>query len=108
MAQNLPFANLMAMARKPHLATCAVFSATHDLSWIPDSTLNFVVEDPLLAANGTRFEFTFGSLPKAVLYNGEWRFENAGYTRVENTITLTDENGDTLTPESGAVIQALV
>lgn len=108
MAQNLPFYSLMAMVRKPFYATVGVFSSSHDLSWIPDSTLNFVFEEPAAAADGSRTEFVFDGTPKYVMLDGQWRRPDVGYALNGATVTFLDESGTVFAPRSGADIVALV
>jgi hypothetical protein len=104
----LKFNNLSAMVRKPHYATAGIFTTDHNLAWIPDSTLNFVTQEPADAANGVRTEFVFDGTPKFVVYNGQWRFENVGYTLSGNTVTLIGAGGGTITPDTGDDIRAIV
>lgn len=104
----LKFANLMAMWRKPHYVTAGVFSPAWDLSYIPDSTLNFVTETAIESASGTQTTFTFSGTPKFVWLDGQWRRLNVGYTLNGTVVTFTDESGEIFAPRAGADIQAVV
>jgi hypothetical protein len=104
----LKFANLMAMWRKPFYATAGVFRTDEDLTWIPDTTLNFVIEASATEADGTETEFTFEGTPRFVMLDGQWRRENHGYTLNGTVVTFTDSNGEIFAPREGAEIVAVV
>ena len=84
---SVQFNNLKAMSRKPYYATANVFQNAMDLSWIP--SVNQVTFDPSVhTPDGSRTSFDFVSPPRFIVLNGNWMRENAGYTRVNNTITF--------------------
>ena len=97
------------MWRKPFYATAGVFSASHDLSWIPDAVLPYsAIEEPLVAPDGTVTTFTFNSTPRRIYYNGLILLEDIGFTLSGNTATIIDVDGNTITPEANAIIRAFV
>lgn len=104
----LKFTNLMAMVRKPHYVTAQVFRSEEDLGWIPDTTLNFVVEASSDTADGSRTTFTFAGTPKFVMLDGQWRRENHGYTLNGTVVTFTDSSGEVFAPRANAEIVAVV
>lgn len=105
----LKFTNLMAMGRKPHYATAGVFRTDEDLSWIPDSTLNFVTEAPDETADGSITQFTFEGTPRYVLLDGQWRRQNYGYTLNGTVVTfIVDSGGEIFAPRAGAEIIAVI
>jgi hypothetical protein len=104
----LKFLSLLAMVRKPHYVTAQVFSSDWNLDYIPDTTLNFVIEAATETADGTITEFTFAGTPKYVMLDGQWRRENHGYTLNGTVVTFTDSTGEVFAPRSGAEIVAVV
>lgn len=61
---------------------------------------------PLEVPDGIITNFTFNVTPRFVVYNGQMRFENVGYTRVNRVITLIDQNSVPFAPQVGDDIRA--
>jgi hypothetical protein len=70
------------------------------------TVLSFVTYAPAQTPDGVETEFVFDFIPTTVIYNGQMRFENVGYTRAGYTIQLIDGSATVFAPETGASIRA--
>lgn len=101
------FRNLLAMMRKPFYGNIPLFPGSQDLSWIPDGGGSTILTDYAAEAPGGRVAvagvtFTFTSVPKYVIYNGQWLKPNIDYTPSGTAAIMP------VTVESGAEIYAVV
>jgi hypothetical protein len=83
---------------------------TPDVGTVPGSITTTIISFQTYAAaetpDGVETEFTFDFLPSVVIYNGQLRFENIGYTRAGYVIQLIDDDAVVFAPETGASIRA--
>lgn len=69
---------------------------------MPDIS-NFITEVPAGTMNGSNKIFTVSSIPRAVVVDGLWYFENSGYTRSNLTLTMSTSS----TPATTSIFVSL-
>jgi hypothetical protein len=78
------FTNILAMMRKPFYGNIPLFPAAQDMTWIPDGGTNiatqYATEAPLGRVSIAGDTFTFTSIPKFVIYNGQILKPNIDFT----------------------------
>jgi hypothetical protein len=97
------FKNLTAMVHKPHYKNVYLYPASEDLSHIPDSGTNVVLEAPVEALDGELTTFTFSATPKYLMLNGTWLVPNVDYTVAGLQATLTE-----IIPATGDTLRAVI
>lgn len=96
------FRNLMAMIRRPYYGNVPLFPSGQDLSWIPDGGTNIATELPAETPDGETATFTFTSVPKFLVLNGQVLKQTTDFTVVGLTATLSTP------PATGAELYGIV
>lgn len=94
------------MMRKPFYGNVPLFPGAQDMSWIPDGGTNVATSFPAEAPTGyvttAGVTFTFTSVPKYIVYNGDWLRPTNDFDLSGTTVTMPQS------VEVGAEIYAVV